>query len=54
MPPGECEIDLARCELPVQRSPVRSLDAPVVVFVSVKTHTPAATEVYVIGVKRAW
>jgi ribosomal protein S18 acetylase RimI-like enzyme len=28
--------------------------ADVVGFVSVKTHTPAAAEVYVIGVKRAW
>jgi GNAT superfamily N-acetyltransferase len=26
----------------------------VVGFVSVKTHTPAAAEVYVMGVKRAW
>ena len=32
----------------------RSLDVPVVGFVSVKTHTLAATEMYVIGVKRAW
>jgi hypothetical protein len=31
----------------------RSLDVPVVGFVSIKTHTPAATEVYVIGFKHA-